>query len=105
MNKTNRSLAMILVLSSIGILGCKSQANTNAPDRAGNVESEKAAIINVQTQWETAFKNRDAAALANLFTEDCVRMPNGAPTTIGREALETAYRKEFANIWKTKFDA
>jgi uncharacterized protein (TIGR02246 family) len=59
----------------------------------------------VQQQWETAFKKRDAVALANLFTEDCVRMPNGAPTTIGRQALEAAYRKEFADIWKTKFDA
>jgi ketosteroid isomerase-like protein len=32
-------------------------------------------------------------------------MPNGGPTTIGRESLEAAYRREFSDIWRTKFSA
>jgi uncharacterized protein (TIGR02246 family) len=68
-------------------------------------DRDKQAIMDLQKQWEVAFKNKDPKTLANLFTEDCVRMPDGAPTTKGRAVLEDAYRKEFADIWKTKFDA
>src|SRR5262249_37768835 len=65
-------------------------------------EEDKAAILNLQQQWEIGFGNHDAAALASLYTDDCVRMPNGGVTSIGRQALEAAYRKDFAELWKTK---
>jgi ketosteroid isomerase-like protein len=48
-------------------------------------------------------KNREAAGLAGLFTDDCVRMPDSGPATTGREALESAYRREFAAVWNTRF--
>ena len=66
------------------------------------IESAKAAIQALNQQWEINFENHNAAGLAALFTEDCVRMPQGGPATVGRPALEAAYRQDFAEVWKTQ---
>ena len=65
-------------------------------------ESAKAAIQALNQQWEVNFANHDPAGLVALFTEDCVRMPQGGPATVGRPALEAAYRQDFAEVWKTR---
>jgi len=72
-----------------------------SPNEA-DIESAKGAIQALNQQWEINFENHDAAALADLFTEDGVRMPQGGPATVGRPALEAAYRRDFAEVWKTQ---
>ena len=67
-----------------------------------DIESAKAAIRTLNQQWERSFENHDAAGLAALFTEDCVRMPQGGPATVGRSALEAAYRQDFAEVWQAQ---
>ena len=67
-----------------------------------DIESAKAAIQALNRQWETAFENHDLAGLTALFTEDCVRMPQGGPASVGRLALEAAYRQDFAEVWKAQ---
>jgi uncharacterized protein (TIGR02246 family) len=66
-----------------------------------DIEPAKAAIQALNQQWEMNFENHDLAGLTALFTEDCVRMPQGGPATVGRPALETAYRQDFAEVWET----
>src|ERR1700730_15623535 len=97
-------LLMTLLLITVGMLGCTPKAGPNKSEKDTDAAAAKAAILALNHQWETAFKNKDAAGLANLFTDDCVRMPNGAATSVGRQGLEAAYRQEFAEVWKTKFD-
>jgi uncharacterized protein (TIGR02246 family) len=70
--------------------------------KESEIESAKAAIQALNQQWETDFEYHDAAGLVALFTEDCVRMPQGGPATVGRLALEAAYRRDFAEVWKTQ---
>ena len=70
--------------------------------KEADIESAKAAIQALNKQWEINFENHDAAGLVALFTEDCVRMPQGGPATVGRPALEAAYRQDFAEVWKTQ---
>jgi len=65
------------------------------------LESAKAALQALNRQWEINFENHDLAGLIALFTEDCIRMPQAGPATVGRTALEAAYRKDFAEVWKT----
>ncbi|MGE5375462.1 MAG: YybH family protein [Bacteroidota bacterium] len=65
-------------------------------------EREIAAIQALNQQWEKYFEEHDPAGLAALFTEDCIRMPQGAPATIGRAALEEAYRQSFAEVWEAQ---
>jgi uncharacterized protein (TIGR02246 family) len=66
-----------------------------------DVESARAAIQALNQQWEENFANHDLAGLVALFTEDCVRMPQGGPASVGRPALEAAYRQDFAEVWRT----
>ena len=70
--------------------------------KEADIESAIAAIQALNREWERNFENHDAAGLVALFTEDCVRMPQGGPATIGRPALEAAYRQDFAEVWKTQ---
>ena len=70
--------------------------------KEADIESAKAAIQALNQQWEINFENHDLAGLVALFTEDCVRMPQGGPATVGRPALEAAYRQDFAEVWKTQ---
>jgi uncharacterized protein (TIGR02246 family) len=67
-----------------------------------DIESTKAALQALNQQWERNFENHDLAGLVALFTEDCVRMPQGGPATVGRPALEAAYRRDFAEAWETQ---
>ena len=70
--------------------------------KEADIESAKAAIRALNQQWEINFETHDLSGLAALFTEDCVRMPQGRPATVGRSALEAAYRQDFAEVWKTQ---
>lgn len=70
--------------------------------KEADIESAKAAIQALNQQWEISFENHDVARLAALFTEDCVRMPQGGLATMGRPALAAAYRQDFAEVWKTQ---
>ena len=67
-----------------------------------DIESAKAAIQALNQQWELNFEHHDTAGLVALFTEDCVRMPQSGPATVGRPALEVAYGQDFAEVWKTQ---
>ena len=70
------------------------------PRPADPATAEKKAIVALGDAWAERFNAHNAKGLADLFTEDCVRMPNEAKTTLGRQALANAYAKEFASAWK-----
>src|SRR5437016_3455512 len=82
----------VSLASSIFVIGETLPATTPA---------DKAAIVALGNAWAERFNAHDAKGLADLFTDDCVRMPNEAKTTIGRKALADAYQVEFAEVWKT----
>jgi len=65
-----------------------------------DIRSAVAAIQALNRQWEQSFADHDLAGLTALFTDDCIRMPQGGPATVGRQALEAAYRQDFAEVWK-----
>jgi ketosteroid isomerase-like protein len=48
-------------------------------------------LARVLTYYETAWQNRDAAALAVLFTEDGFVLSSGRPPVRGRAAIEEHY--------------
>ena len=49
------------------------------------------ALARVLTDYETAWRNRDAAALARLFADDGFVLPNGRPPVRGRAAVQQYY--------------
>lgn len=97
-------LLFVLSVIAAGSFACK-PAETTKSNKPDETAIAKRAIMALNKQWETLFKGRDPAGLANLFADNCVRMPNGGATTIGKQALEAAYRQEFADIWKMEFSA
>lgn len=48
-------------------------------------------LARVLTDYEAAWKSRDAAALANLFAEDGFVLQNGFPPIRGRAAIQQHY--------------
>ena len=50
------------------------------------------ALTRVLRDYEQAWRARDAAALAALFTEDGFVLSNGRPPVRGREAIRESYR-------------
>jgi ketosteroid isomerase-like protein len=46
----------------------------------------------VLTEYEKAWSNRDAKALAALFTEDGFVLPSGRPPVRGRASIESYYQ-------------
>jgi uncharacterized protein (TIGR02246 family) len=96
----NRVIALLLI-STIS-LSCQSKQDSTA--ESVTTEADKKYITGLGEQWEQEFRNEDAASLANLYTKDCVRMPDGGPTTIGKEALENAYKQEFSGIWDSEYE-
>jgi ketosteroid isomerase-like protein len=49
------------------------------------------ALARVLTDYETAWRNKDAKALAALFTEDGFVLSNGSPPVRGRAQIEKHY--------------
>jgi len=48
-------------------------------------------LARVLTDYEAAWRSRDAAALASLFVEDGFVLPNGRPPVRGRAAIQQSY--------------
>lgn len=49
-------------------------------------------IARVLTDYESAWCNREAAALASLFADDGFVLPSGAPPVRGRDAIREHYK-------------
>jgi ketosteroid isomerase-like protein len=48
-------------------------------------------LARVLTDYESAWRSKDASALASLFTEDGFVLPNGASPVRGRERIQQHY--------------
>ncbi len=57
-----------------------------------------AAIRSIIQAWNAGWNTSNAAALASLFTDDAVLMPQGQPAMIGRESIAAAYRSVFEEV-------
>jgi ketosteroid isomerase-like protein len=73
------------------LLACV-EAGAQTPDPALPASIElPPALARVLRDYETAWRGRDAAALARLFAEDGYVMANGGPPVKGRAAIEKHY--------------
>src|SRR5215470_17377322 len=79
--------ALLWVLVSVGPAGA-SPETAEAPPSV-KLPGEFARVL---TDYETAWRAGDGAALSALFAEDGFVLPNGAPPVRGREAIRQYYR-------------
>jgi hypothetical protein len=84
-----RGLAAAAIVSGL-IQGGASFAQTPAASPLPSVHLPPP-LARVLTDYETAWRARDAAALARLFAEDGFVLSNGRPPVRGRPAIERHY--------------
>ena len=70
--------AAVIAVGLVALAGCKPAVDTAA---------ETAAIQEINKAWGTNYNAGDADAVANLYAEDAVMMPPGAPAAVGRDAI------------------
>jgi ketosteroid isomerase-like protein len=81
-----RALGMILVAVAVTTAFA---APADAPEHPS--VTLPAPLARVLTDYESAWRAKDAAALAALFAEDGFVLPSGRPPVRGRAAIETYY--------------
>jgi uncharacterized protein (TIGR02246 family) len=81
-------------------VGCAQPTSNSATIKNGiNMNSqEKQAIETLLSAYESALNASDTKAVLELYAEDGVFMPSEAPTSIGKIAVEGAYKYVFSQI-------
>ena len=84
---------MLLAAPALLIAGCdtaKEDTHAGKPEAAASVDAvaEEQAIRGQVARWHDLIKAKDAAAIAQLYTEDGAFMPPNAAIAKGREAIE-----------------
>lgn len=87
---------MLLTASALLISSCgsaKENANGPSPEAAASIAStaDEAAIRGQVARWLDLIKAKDAAAIAQMYTEDGALLPPNAPISKGRTAIEQTW--------------
>jgi ketosteroid isomerase-like protein len=90
MNRTARSILIVTGTLLIAIGLAHAAAPPGEPLQLPGVRLP-ALLARVLTDYEAAWRSKDAAALAALFAEDGFVLSNGAPPVRGRLAIQTRY--------------
>ena len=85
MRKAARTLLIMTLLVASSAAG---QQETPAAEPSVKLPPDLSRVL---TDYETAWKNRDPAALAGLFAEDGFVLPNGGTPVRGRAAIQKFY--------------
>jgi len=87
----NRNCLLAGVAAGLLLAGCSPAAHNDAATADASASHEQA-IRSAVADWLDQIRKRDAAAIAQNYTEDGVLMPPGAPLAEGRAAIEQAWR-------------
>ena len=84
-------MRIVPIISCVALLaGGSASLSQEAASAVPSVELPPE-LARVLTDYEAAWRNRDAAALSKLFAEDGFVLPAGQPPVRGREAIERHY--------------
>ena len=84
--------AGVLCAIALAVFGIESSAADSA--------KEMAALQAVDQNWAKAYNAGDADAVANLYDEQAVLLPPGAPGVSGRAAIKSFFAKDVAGSQK-----
>jgi ketosteroid isomerase-like protein len=83
---------MLMAIAVLSIVVCAKEVTTGqAPATQEPTITLPPGVARVLRDYETAWRRRDAVALAKLFTDDGFVLPNGRPPVRGRAAIERYY--------------
>ena len=93
--KLYQAVAFLLFLGLVGPACAPAPEQPSPPAEAPNHTADLAALEAMAENYEAAYGAGGADALAELHTEDAIRMPPNAPPLLGKEAIRAAYRTTF----------
>jgi uncharacterized protein (TIGR02246 family) len=85
-----RGSVFLVLLSAAAIAACKPQASQH------DAKADEAAVTSAAANWEKAYNEKNADALAALYTEDAQLLPPGPPVVAGRAAIREFWVKDIA---------
>ena len=80
---TTKMWSAVAIVTVMAVAGC-----TSAPP-AQNIEADKAKLQADALSWFDFYAKADGEGMANLYAEDALLMPPGAPAQTGRAAIRT----------------
>ena len=92
-----RKATLLLSMTSLLLIGCQAEQNAgndsaqNSQAAAADAAGDEQAIRDQVARWLQLVAAKDAAGIAQLYTEDGVVMPSNAPIGRGRAAIEQTW--------------
>ena len=93
MIRTNPTRLFLLLACALAFAGCAPKA------QVADSGADVAAFESAAAGWEQAYNDKNADALAAIYTEDAQLLPQGAPAVKGRAAIREHYANEIATAW------
>jgi len=81
---------LFAVISAVTLAACKPQAAQH------DTKADEAAVASAASGWEKAYNQKNADAVAALYTEDAQLLPPGAPVVNGRAAIRDFWANDIA---------
>ena len=94
MIRTNLTRLFLLLACALAFAGCGPKAPVADSDA-----DVAAALTSATADWEQAYNDKDADAVAAVHAEDAQLLPDGAPAVNGRAAIREHYANEIATAW------
>lgn len=88
---TSSARLLVLLALSIAFSACQRH------DSPADIAKIKVALLTAADIFPMAFYERNAEAVAALYTEDARLLPPGGPMILGRAAIRDYYAREIAN--------
>jgi len=80
---TTKMWSAVAIVTVMAVAGC-----TSAPP-AQNIEADKAKLQADALSWFDFYAKADGEGMANLYADDALLMPPGAPAVTGRAGIKT----------------
>ena len=80
---------MTTSLRALAVLALLASGGCAAPPPARDITADKAKLQADATSWFDFYAKADGEGMANLYAEDALLMPPGAPAQTGRAAIRT----------------
>jgi uncharacterized protein (TIGR02246 family) len=89
MLQTSRATALFALIATVTVAAC-------SPSQQHDAAADEAALTSFAANWEKAYNEKDADALAALYTEDGQLLPPGADMVNGRSAIKDYWANDIA---------
>ena len=88
--KNNVSRFLLPLACVIALAACQPKVDLAA---------EKAALDKAAEGWPTAYNNKDADAVAAVYSDDAQLLPPGPPVATGHDAIKAYWANDIATQW------